>query len=155
MRAMERAERSRLRQRTTTFRTSTLWTGEHTGMLSGEGKQPLTVASPEDFSAEPGMWTPEDMFVAAVEVCHMATFLSYAEKEGVPIASYRSHANGVLEYVDGDYRFTRIVIFPTITVSSAAVESQVHEILREAQKHCLVANSIASIVEVNPTIMVQ
>jgi organic hydroperoxide reductase OsmC/OhrA len=31
----------------------------------------------------------------------------------------------------------------------------VHGLLREAEKHCLVANSIASIVEVNPTIIVE
>ena len=55
----------------------------------------------------------------------------------------------------GDYRFTRIVIFPTIAVAGSVAETEVHDILREAEKHCLVANSIASIVEVSPTIMVQ
>jgi organic hydroperoxide reductase OsmC/OhrA len=61
----------------------------------------------------------------------------------------------VLEFIDGDFRFTRIVIFPTITVGSSVAETDVHLLLREAEKHCLVANSIASIVEVNPTIIVQ
>jgi organic hydroperoxide reductase OsmC/OhrA len=90
-----------------------------------------------------------------VEMCHMSTFIAFASKRNLPVVSYRSHANGVLEYVDGDYRFTRIVIFPTIMVASSSAEGEVQSILRDAEKHCLVTNSIASIVEVNPTIMVQ
>lgn len=85
----------------------------------------------------------------------MSTFLSFAAKAGVPVVSYKSHSNGVLEFVSGQYRFTRIVIFPVIVVSSASRENDVLAVLREAQQHCLVANSIDSIVEVNPTIMVQ
>ena len=85
----------------------------------------------------------------------MSTFLSFATRRRLPVVSYTSHSNGVLEFIEGDYRFTRIVIFPTIVVASPAAEADVHAILREAQKHCLVANSIASIVEVNPTIVMQ
>jgi peroxiredoxin-like protein len=152
---METLDRSKPRQKAMTFKTSTTWTGGRSGTLCSEGKPPMQISTPVEFKGENGHWTPEDMFVAAVEVCHMATFMAYASNKKLPILSYRSHANGVLEYVDGEYRFTRIVIFPTITIANSTVESDVHAILKEAQKHCLVANSIASIVEVNPTIMVE
>jgi organic hydroperoxide reductase OsmC/OhrA len=115
----------------------------------------LRFSAPPEFKGEPGLWTPEHMFVACVEMCHMATFIAFASKRDLPVVSYRSHANGVLEYVDGDYRFTRIVIFPTIVVSSSSAGDELQAILRDAEKHCLVTNSIASIVEVNPTIIVQ
>ena len=141
--------------RTFTYKTGTSWTEGKSGTLSSEGKPVLKISSPPEFRGEPGMWTPEDMFVGAVEVCHMATFLSFAAKKQVPIISYKSHANGVLEYVDGDYRFTRIVIFPTIVVAGSTSENEVHATLREAQRHCLVTNSIASIVEVNPTLIME
>jgi len=85
----------------------------------------------------------------------MVTFLTFAAKKQLPIVSYRSHANGVLEFVDGDYRFTRIVIFPTIVVAGSAAEADVHTTLREAHAHCLVTNSIASIVEINPTLIME
>jgi organic hydroperoxide reductase OsmC/OhrA len=143
------------RSRTFTYRTNTAWRGERAGMLSADGKPTIRVASPPEFNGEAGVWTPEDLFVASVETCHMATFIAFAAQKELPVVSYESHANGVLEFIEGDYRFTRIVIFPTIVVANSEAESQVHAILREAQKHCLVANSIASIVEVNPTIMVQ
>lgn len=141
--------------KTFTYKTSTSWTEGKSGTISSEGKPVLKISSPPEFRGEPGVWTPEDMFVGAVEVCHMATFLSFAAKKQIPIISYRSHANGVLEYVDGDYRFTRIVIFPTIVVAGPTSEKDVHATLREAQRHCLVTNSIASIVEVNPTLMME
>ncbi len=44
---------------------------------------------------------------------------------------YRSHANGVLEFVDGDYRFTRIVIFPTIVVALGDSKTKCIRLLRE------------------------
>ena len=152
---MGAADQAKQKFKTFTFKTSTSWTEGQSGMLSSEGKPVMKISSPPEFRGEPGRWTPEDMFVGAVEVCHMATFLSFAAKKQIPIISYRSHANGVLEYIDGDYRFTRIVIFPTIVVSGSTSENEVHATLREAQRHCLVTNSIASIVEVNPTLMME
>jgi organic hydroperoxide reductase OsmC/OhrA len=143
------------RHKTFTYRTETRWTHGTSGIVSSEGKPPINVSSPPEFKGDAGTWTPEEMFVASVELCNMSTFLSFAARAGVPIASYRSHSNGVLEFINHQYRFTRIVIFPTITVSSAAREQEVLAVLRDAQQHCLVANSIDSIVEVNPTIVVQ
>jgi len=152
---METKDHTPLRHRTFTFRTNVKWVEAKSGTLKSDGKPSLRVASPPEFKGESGVWTPEDLFVASVEACHMATFMTFAGKKEIPVISYESHANGVLEFVDGDYRFTRIVIFPTIVVASSTVEAEVYALLREAQMHCLVANSIASIVEVNPTIMVQ
>lgn len=152
---METTDRTKTRQKLFTFRTSVSWTSERSGALTANGKPPIQVSAPREFKGNPNEWSAEDLFIAAVEICHMQTFLAYAAQHSVPVVSYTSHANGVLEFIDGDYRFTRIVIFPTIGVPAAGAESVVHGLLREAEKHCLVANSIASIVEVNPTIIVE
>jgi organic hydroperoxide reductase OsmC/OhrA len=151
----EKGEKSRIRHKSFTYRTSTSWTGGSSGVLSSDGKPSLKISNPPEFRGEAGVWTPEDMFVASVEVCHMATFLSFAAKKQVGIVSYKSHANGVLEFGDGDYKFTRIVIFPTIVVANQTAEKEVYALLKEAREHCLVANSIASIVEISPTIMLE
>lgn len=148
-------EDKKFKPRSFTYRTSAAWLEGRSGLLSSEGKPTLRVSSPPEFKGEQGVWTPEDLFVAAVEMCHMSTFMAFATKADVPVSSYRSHANGVLEYVDGDFCFTRIVIFPTIVIASEEYEDEVQQLLRETAKHCLVSNSIASIVEINPTIMVQ
>jgi len=149
------SEQEKTQFRTFTYKTCTAWTEGRSGLLASEGKPSLRFSAPPEFRGEAGLWTPEHMFVACVEMCHMSTFIAFASKRTLPVVSYQSHANGVLEYVDGDYRFTRIVIFPTIVVSSPSAEEEVQSTLRDAEKHCLVTNSIASIVEVNPTIIVQ
>lgn len=152
---MSAADKGTPKYRAFTYKTNTSWIEGNTGTVSSDGKPTLKITNPPEFHGGQGMWTPEEMFVGAVEVCHMVTFLSFAAKKEIPIISYNSHANGVLEFIDGDYRFTRIVIFPTIVVASAIPEAEVHATLREAERHCLVANSIASIVEVNPTLVME
>ena len=152
---METIDQPRVRFKTFTYKTNLKWEGGKSGALASEGKPEIRVASPPEFKGEAGVWTPEDLFVAAVEICHMTTFLSYAERKKLQIISYQSHANGVLEFINGDYRFTRIVLFPTVVITNSVREEDVHGLLREAHKHCLVANSIASIVEVNPTVIIQ
>lgn len=142
-----------VKQKSFIYKTSLVWTGKKNCTLSSEEKPEIRVSSPLEFNGEPGNWTPEDFFVASVETCHMATFLSFAEKAGMKLNGYKSHANGILEYLDGDFRFTRIVLFPTIVVGKLVNEQDVYTLLDKAHKHCLVANSIASIVEVNPTVV--
>ncbi len=152
---MDTMDRTKTRQKSFTFRTSVSWKSERSGSLTANGKPPIQVSAPREFRGNPNEWSAEDLFIAAVEICHMQTFLASAAQHSVPVVSYTSHANGVLEFVDGDFRFTRIVIFPTIGIPAPGAENVVHGLLREAEKHCLVANSIASIVEVNPTIIVE
>jgi peroxiredoxin-like protein len=150
---MTSQEETRSRNRAFTYRTAVEWTEARDGILSSGEKPRIAISSPPEFRGNAGSWSPEEMFVGSVEACHMINFLAFAERKGVPVLGYASHANGVLEMMEGDYRFTRIVIFPTITVSAPADEAGVLALLREAQQHCLVTNSIASIVEINPTIV--
>jgi organic hydroperoxide reductase OsmC/OhrA len=138
-----------------TYRTNSTWSGGQSSTLASNGKPLLQVSTPLDPRGAASAWTPEEMFVGAVELCHMNTFLMFAGRQQMKVVSYESHANGVLELVDGDYRFTRIVIFPTIEVQSPVKVMDVHALLRDAERHCLLANSIASIVEMNPTIIVR
>jgi len=135
-------QQQKIKRRSFTYRTSSAWVEGRSGFLTSEGKPTLRISSPPEFKGEQGVWSPEDLFVASVEMCHMATFMGYAAKENVPVISYRSHANGVLEYVDGDYRFTRIVIFPTVIIPANTFEKNVQQLFQEAQRHCQVANSI-------------
>lgn len=61
---------------------------------------------------------------------------------------------GMLEFVQGGYQFTKIVLRPTIAVTSAEAVDQVKHALEDAHKNCLVANSIKAAVILEPTITV-
>jgi len=149
---MESTEQQKVRHKTFTYQTGLVWTNGRTGTLSSEGKPSFQVASPPEFKGEAGVWTPEDLFVGAVEICHMTTFLSFAGRRQMHLVSYRSEATGTLEFIDGAYRFTRIVLTPTIGVNQQTRKEEVHALLHEAHRHCIVSNSIMTIVEINPTI---
>lgn len=83
----------------------------------------------------------------------MATFLSFGGRRNIPLVSYKSSAEGVLEFVDGKYRFTKIRILPEITVGKDWTREQVEEVVREAHGNCLIANSMTTSVEIDPTIV--
>jgi organic hydroperoxide reductase OsmC/OhrA len=112
------------------------------------------VNAPPEFKGEPGYWTPEELFVASVESCLMLTIVGIAERGNVPIVSYASSADGLLEWRDGSYEFTRIVVRPTITVSHPDAVAALRAVVDRAHRSCLVANSIRSSVLIEPTIVV-
>jgi organic hydroperoxide reductase OsmC/OhrA len=131
------------------------WKGGKTGCLSSEGRPHIQVSSPPEFKGDAGNWTPEDLFVGTVEMCQMLTFLALAQKHQLPVVSYRSTARGTLEFVDGAYRFTHVVVTPTVVIEELATEAEALNLLNEAHKRCLIANSITASVEVNATVLHQ
>jgi organic hydroperoxide reductase OsmC/OhrA len=130
------------RHKSFTFRTSVDWTSRRSGILGAEGKPVLQTSSPPEFKGQAGRWTPEDLFVAAINACMMTTFASFAERLGLPVVSYRSEAEGLLEFVDGGYRFTRVVLRPSVTVADAAALAPTATAIHDAHDACLIGRSV-------------
>ena len=121
-----------------------------TATLCSAGKPPLWVSSPPEFKGQKGHWTPEDFFVASIEVCLMLTFVGLAEKRGLSFIAYDSSAEGLLEWDGPSYKFTRVVVTPIITLADEPSFALAREIIAKAHATCLVANSVRSEVIVNP-----
>lgn len=138
--------------KTFTYHTSLEWKQNRQGTLSSDSKPSLDISGPPEFKGIPGVWTPEDFYVASAEMCAMTTFLSFGERKNIPLVSYRSSAEGVLEFVEGKYRFTKIFVKPHIVVGKSWTEEQVEEVVRQAHDNCLIANSMATKVDILPTI---
>jgi len=141
--------------KTFTYHTGVEWKSERQGYLRSDGKPDIDVSSPPEFKGLPGVWTPEDFFVASVEICTMSTFLSFGGRKGIPLKSYKSSAEGILENLDGKYRFTRVVVKPEIVVESSWTKEQVMEVVHQAHDHCLIANSVTATVLIEPVIVFQ
>ncbi|MFA5834415.1 MAG: OsmC family protein [Bacteroidota bacterium] len=141
--------------KTFTYHTNVEWKSNRQGSLHSEGKPVIDVSSPPEFKGILGVWTPEDLFVAAVEICQMTTFLSFGIRKGLPLKSYNSAADGVLENIEGNYRFTKVVIKPTIVVESSWTKEQVEEIVHTAHENCLIGNSVSAEVTVEPNIIIE
>jgi len=141
-----------IRPKSYTYQTRVEWAGARAGQLHAEGKPTFRVASPPEFKGEAGVWSPEDLFVSSVNVCTMTTFLSFAERAKLVLASYASTAEGTLELADGSFRFTRIVIKPQLRVQADQVE-QARKLMHDAHAKCLVSNSMRCEVVVELTVV--
>src|SRR5437016_5642781 len=133
---------SAVKMKSFTYRTSVVDVEGRTASLRSDGKPALRVTSPPELGGGAGVWTPEDLFVAAIEVCLMLTFVGVAGKRGLQFAKYESKAEGLLAWEQGSYRFTRVVVSPSITLFDEQSMAAAREIIERAHATCLVANSV-------------
>lgn len=142
--------KARARRKSFTYRTAAQWTSGRSGLVGAAGKPSLEVSSPPEFKGEAGRWTPEDLFVAAIDLCTMTTFVSFAQRVNLPLLSYRSEAEGVLEFMDDGFRFTRVVLRPAVVLADAAAVEPAAKAMRDAHQACLIGRSVSAEVVVEP-----
>jgi peroxiredoxin-like protein len=131
------------------------WTGERKGTISAPNLPALTVATPPEFQGHEGLWSPEHLFVAAVNSCLMTTFLAIANLSKLEFVTFRSQAHGTLEKIEGHgFQITDIVITPHLTIARESDRERAMRILEKAEKHCLISNSIKATVRMEPDIFV-
>jgi organic hydroperoxide reductase OsmC/OhrA len=147
--------------RTATYHTTVSWTGEHWGHLAmGNGPEMMFSAPPES-QGHPGVFTPEDAFVAAANTCVMLMFVWAAERFKLKLQSYDCRTEGTkLIALDRTEIFSRLRFCPRIRVAAggeppAVVEARTRKALAAAQKYSLVANSVKSEIVVEPEIVIE
>jgi organic hydroperoxide reductase OsmC/OhrA len=126
------------------------WQSGRRAVICSSGKPDFSVSSPPEFKGEAGLWTPEDMFVASVNVCTLMTFVAFAQHKGLDFVGYESDAEGVLENVDGRYKFTEITLHPHICLKSDEDIERAKEVMESAHTGCFITNSISTTVKVFP-----
>jgi len=125
------------------------WKSNLRGTIVSPGKHEIVVGSPPEFKGEEGSWSPEELLVGALNTCLMLTFLSYAKHKGLEVVAYESHADGLLENVDGKYRVTEITVEPRVALKSEGDFGRAGEIMKSAKEGCFISNSITSTVKLN------
>jgi len=139
-----------IRAKSYSYPTSVQWTGEKKGTMTVAGKPSVEVATPPEFKGHEGIWSPEDLFVASVNSCIMTTFLAFADRAGLGYEKFESEAEGLLEFVDGRFLFTKIVVRPRVALRSGEDKGKAEEILQKAERNCLVSTSIRTEVILEP-----
>jgi organic hydroperoxide reductase OsmC/OhrA len=144
--------------RTSTYHTTVNWKGEHWGRIRlGNGPE-MDFSAPPDAHGHAGVLTPEDAFVAAVNTCIMMMFIWTAERFKLDLVSYECRAEGTkLIELDRTEIFTKILLRPNIAVRCEMSQKEITvkrvvRALETAQKYSLVANSVKSVVLVEPQI---
>jgi organic hydroperoxide reductase OsmC/OhrA len=139
-----------------TYETEIEWKGEKDFRLGG-GKLPdLAAGAPPEFKGREGVWSPEHLFVAALNSCYALTLLAIAEFSKVQLVSLSSTAKGKLEKVPGSgYQITEIVVKPRVVLASPDDLSRMPRILEKAKENCFVSNSIKSAIKIEPEVFHQ
>lgn len=146
--------------RTATYHTTVRWTGDHWGQIEMGNGPKMAFSAPPDAQGHPGVLTPEDAFVAAVNSCIMMMFIWACERFKLDLQSYTCRAEGTkLVELDRTETFTHLRLWPVIQIDPGdeeptAVEARARRAIQAARKYSLVANSIKSDIAIEPTIEV-
>jgi peroxiredoxin-like protein len=135
------------------YETAVEWTGARKGELRSANLPTLEIAAPPEFKGHENIWTPEHLYVAAVNVCFMTTFLAIAELSKLDFADFRCPASGKLEKEDGHgFRITEIKLYPKLIIRHSRDLERAGRLLEKAERNCLISNSINTVVKLEPEI---
>jgi len=132
-----------------------VWDLGRRGSASINGKPVLPVSSPPEFKGDPDCWSPEDLLVTAASACLLMTFLAYAHREELDLVRYESDADGAMEFADGRYRFTEVILRPRLTFRTEEDAEIAQMVLEQAHRDCIITNSITALVKLEPQIGVE
>jgi organic hydroperoxide reductase OsmC/OhrA len=107
------------------------------------GKPPLRIATPPEFrGSDPGLWSPEDAFVAAAGSCLAVAIAAIAEQQQLPLDGLSVQAEGFVgRREDGRFGFVRIE--QTVRLrTDAEHEEAARAAVAKAEDGCLVTASL-------------
>jgi peroxiredoxin-like protein len=131
------------------------WQTDRKGLLtSSELDTSIEVVTPPQFpKGIPKIWSPEHLFVAAVNSCLMTTFLSIAENSKLEFESFISKAIGKLEIVEGKYIVSEITLLPVV-VTGEQQKEKAERVLQKSETNCLISNSVKSKIIFKPSVQI-
>jgi formylmethanofuran dehydrogenase subunit E len=121
-------------------------------VLGSPGKPGVTAGCAVEFGGRGEYWSPQHLFIAAIEACIATTFLWLLEKNGLSVISYRSKATGRAHLKNKDFVFSGVVVEPVVKIDDGAKEGIMLDLMDQAAKECMVSKSINCPVVVKPVI---
>ena len=136
---------------------SLTWNTDRKGtMRSDVLNSSIEVATPPEFpKGMQGIWSPEHLFVAAINSCLMTTFLAIAENSRLVYNNFESKAIGKLELVDGKYLMSEVVLKPVVILSNEEDREKALKVLHKSEAACLISNSVKSKIILEPEVKVE
>jgi len=116
--------------------------------LTSDGKAPLEAATPPEFrGGTPGMWSPEDLLVAAVASCYSLTLEAIAVHRGIEFQYVDVRGIGhVTRRAEGRVGFVVIELAVDVTVAPG-YEHEAERAAHSAKQACLIAHALEVPVE--------
>lgn len=117
------------------------------------GAAGIALSADPAFRGDPALANPEQLLLAAASSCQLLSFLAVAARAGVDVIDYTDQATAVMPQDRQPVRITQITLRPVITIRDAD-PATVEQLVKTAHDECYIANSLATMVTVEPVIEV-
>jgi peroxiredoxin-like protein len=124
------------------FPVSVEWRGARLTTASVPGKDQLDVATPPEFKGGiEGVWSPEDLLVAATATCFTVTLAAIAERREVPLHAVEVDGTGFIERHDEGFGFVLIELHARLETDEESVVAA-EKAARDAKDGCFVGKAL-------------
>lgn len=120
--------------------------------VDSEGVETIASAPPPEFGGPGGRWSPESLLVAAVADCFVLSFRAIARASKLEWTRLECAAEGVLDRVDRQMRFTSFVVRATLEVPADTPADKARRLMEKAEETCLVTNSLTAETRLEATV---
>jgi organic hydroperoxide reductase OsmC/OhrA len=113
----------------------------------------LTLSADPAFRGDAGLLNPEQLVVLAAASCQLLSFLAVAARARLDVLAYDDEAEAVMPEDDRPVRLGEILLRPRIVLAAGPSERRVRHLVQVAHRECYIANSLATPVRVEPTVV--
>ena len=132
-------------------RVSAWWTSGRTGLAkSDSAPNAIHFTAPTEFGGLEGRWTPEELLLAAVAGCYTTTLRAIAGTAQFNFTDLQVEASGSIRKAESGYNFSQIIVRPSLKIASAEERERALELLKRAEKLCLVSRAIGTTLKFEP-----
>ena len=121
--------------------------------LTAGGAPALRTAPAPQFDGPGDAWSPEELFLAAVESCFLFTLRAVARLSKLEFVNLQLDAYGVVDRQDRVARFTGIVLRAVLTVPAGTDRDSALATLEKTKTACLVSASISTPIRLEAVIL--
>jgi peroxiredoxin-like protein len=137
------------------YRVAAWWASGRTGLAkSDSAPNAIHFTAPTEFGGIEGRWTPEELLLAAIASCYTTTVRAIAGTAKFDFTDLQVEASGMVRKADSGYNFSEIVVRPNLKIASVADRDPALDLLRYAEKLCLVSRAIGTTLKFEPQIEV-
>jgi len=112
--------------------------------LDSDGLAQIRSLPPPEWGGPGGYWSPETLLLAALGDCTMMTFRAIAKASRFEWREIAATVDGKLDRVDGNSRFTEVVLRVRLVVPPGADAARARQLLEKSEKGCPISNSLTA-----------
>jgi peroxiredoxin-like protein len=114
------------------------------GIVSSSGLPTLETAAPVEFDGPGDAWSPEHLFLAAIQTCFLLTFRAVARASNLEYQTLDVDAIGIVDREARTTKFTEVVLTPRLTVPVGTDRDHAMRVLTKAERACLISASVST-----------